>query len=87
MPWLKESYSHVLLDPPRAGASEVLASISRLNPQRVLYISCHPGSLARDLGLLVHEQGMSLVAAGVLDMFPMYTTVVESLAILGTGKT
>ena len=85
LPWLKESYTHVLLDPPRAGASEVLASISRLNPQRVLYISCHPGSLARDLGLLVHEQGMSLVAAGVLDMFP-HTTHVESLAILEPGK-
>ena len=85
LPWLKESYSHVLLDPPRAGASEVLASISRLNPRRVLYISCHPGSLARDLGLLVHEHGMSLVAAGVLDMFP-HTTHVESLAILEPAK-
>jgi 23S rRNA (uracil1939-C5)-methyltransferase len=85
LPWLRESYTHVLLDPPRAGASEVLASISRLNPHRVLYISCHPGSLARDLGLLVHEHGMSLVAAGVLDMFP-HTTHVESLAILEPRK-
>jgi 23S rRNA (uracil1939-C5)-methyltransferase len=85
LPWLRDSYTHVLLDPPRAGASEVLASISRLNPQRVLYISCHPGSLARDLGSLVHEHGMSLVAAGVLDMFP-HTTHVESLAILETAK-
>jgi 23S rRNA (uracil1939-C5)-methyltransferase len=85
LPWLKESYTHVLLDPPRAGAGEVLASISRLNPRRVLYISCHPGSLARDLGLLVHEHGMSLVAAGVLDMFP-HTTHVESMAILEPAK-
>ena len=85
LPWLREPYTHVLLDPPRAGASEVLASISRLNPHRVLYISCHPGSLARDLGSLVHEHGMSLVAAGVLDMFP-HTTHVESLAILEPGK-
>jgi len=84
-PWLQESYTHVLLDPPRAGASEVLGSISRLNPQRVLYISCHPGSLARDLGLLVHEHGMNLVAAGVLDMFP-HTTHVESMAILEPGR-
>jgi 23S rRNA (uracil1939-C5)-methyltransferase len=83
--WLKEPCTHVLLDPPRAGASEVLASISRLNPQRVLYISCHPGSLARDLGLLVHEHGMSLIAAGVLDMFP-HTTHVESMAILEPAK-
>jgi 23S rRNA (uracil1939-C5)-methyltransferase len=81
LPWLRDNYTHVLLDPPRAGASEVLAAVSRLNPQRVLYISCHPGSLARDLGLLVHEHGMNLVAAGVLDMFP-HTTHVESLALL-----
>jgi 23S rRNA (uracil1939-C5)-methyltransferase len=81
LPWLRNNYTHVLLDPPRAGASEVLAAVSRLNPQRVLYISCHPGSLARDLELLVHEHGMSLVAAGVLDMFP-HTTHVESLAVL-----
>jgi 23S rRNA (uracil1939-C5)-methyltransferase len=85
LPWLRESYSHILLDPPRAGASEVLASISRLSPRRVLYISCHPGSLARDLGLLVHEHGMSLVAAGVLDMFP-HTTHVESLAVLEPAR-
>jgi 23S rRNA (uracil1939-C5)-methyltransferase len=85
VPWLKDSYSHILLDPPRAGASGMLASISRLAPQRVLYISCHPGSLARDLGLLVHEHGMKLVAAGVLDMFP-HTTHVESLALLEPAR-
>ncbi len=89
LPWLRDSYTHVLLDPPRAGAGEVLACIGRLNPRRVLYISCHPGSLARDLGKLVHEQGMRLVAAGVLDMFP-HTTHVESLALLeprqGSGR-
>jgi 23S rRNA (uracil1939-C5)-methyltransferase len=81
LPWLRETYTHVLLDPPRAGASEVLGCIARLAPRRVLYISCHPGSLARDLGMLVHEHGMSLLAAGVLDMFP-HTTHVESLALL-----
>jgi 23S rRNA (uracil1939-C5)-methyltransferase len=79
--WLRQPYTHVLLDPPRVGASEVLSTVARLQPQRVLYISCHPGSLARDVGILVHEHGMTLRAAGVLDMFP-HTTHVESLALL-----
>jgi 23S rRNA (uracil1939-C5)-methyltransferase len=80
-PWLRGSYSHVLIDPPRTGARAVLAALARLAPRRLLYISCHPGSLARDLGELVHEHGFALEAAGVVDMFP-HTTHVESLALL-----
>lgn len=80
-PWARAAFSHVLLDPPRAGAREVLPLVARLAPQRVLYVSCHPGSLARDLGVLVHDHGMQLLAAGVVDMFP-HTTHVESVAIL-----
>lgn len=79
--WLKGSFSHVLLDPPRSGAREVLPVLAALAPERLLYISCHPGSLARDLGVLVHEHGMRLEAAGVVDMFP-HTAHVESLALL-----
>jgi 23S rRNA (uracil1939-C5)-methyltransferase len=81
LPWLAHSYTHVLLDPPRTGAQAVLATVAALTPQRVLYISCHPGSLARDLGVLVNEHGLTLEAAGVVDMFP-HTTHVESLALL-----
>ena len=84
-PWLRKGYTHVVLDPPRAGALEVLASVVSLDPQRVLYISCHPGSLARDLGVLVNEHGFTLEAAGVLDMFP-HTAHFESLAVLSPGK-
>jgi 23S rRNA (uracil1939-C5)-methyltransferase len=79
-PWLKDC-THVLLDPPRAGAQAVLAAVARLTAERVLYISCHPGSLARDLTALVHEHGFNLEAAGVVDMFP-HTAHVESLALL-----
>ncbi len=79
--WLRGRYSHVLLDPPRVGAREVLAAVAALRPRRVLYVSCHPGSLARDLGVLVHEHGFVLEAAGVIDMFP-HTAHVESMAVL-----
>jgi 23S rRNA (uracil1939-C5)-methyltransferase len=81
LPWLRERYSHVLLDPPRSGARAALGALAQLAPQRLLYISCHPGSLARDLGVLVHEHGFTLEAAGVVDMFP-HTAHVESLALL-----
>ena len=81
LPWMRHRYTHVLLDPPRTGARAVLAAVARLAPQRLLYISCHPGSLARDLGVLVHEHGLALAAAGVVDMFP-HTAHVESLALL-----
>jgi len=80
-PWRQGSYTHVLLDPPRLGARAVLETVAALAPQRLLYISCHPGSLARDLGVLVHEHGFALQAAGVVDMFP-HTAHVESLALL-----
>jgi 23S rRNA (uracil1939-C5)-methyltransferase len=86
--WARERVSHVLLDPPRAGARDVMPTIARLEPERLLYISCHPGSLARDLGMLVHDLGFALCAAGVLDMFP-HTTHVESMALLmpaGSGR-
>lgn len=81
LPWLRRSYSHVLLDPPRTGAREVLGALAALEPRRLLYVSCHPGSLARDLAVLVHEHGFVLQAAGVVDMFP-HTAHVESLALL-----
>ena len=82
--WMRQAYTHVLLDPPRTGAPAMLAAVAALAPRRVLYISCHPGSLARDLGVLVHEHGFALQAAGIVDMFP-HTTHVESLALLTAG--
>ena len=81
LPWMRGGYDKVLLDPPRVGAREVLSAVAHLAPHRVVYISCHTGSLARDLGVLTHELGFRLRAAGVLDMFP-HTTHVESMAVL-----
>ena len=78
--WARRTYHKVLLDPPRAGAQEVLPIVARCGAKHVLYISCHPGSLARDAGILVHEHGFTLRAAGVMDMFP-HTAHVESAAL------
>ena len=77
--WAKAPCDLVLLDPPRAGAEALLPMLGRLRPRRIVYVSCHPASLARDAGLLVHQQGYALVAAGVMDMFP-HTAHVESVA-------
>jgi 23S rRNA (uracil1939-C5)-methyltransferase len=78
--WARLQYEAVLLDPPRAGAREVLPVLGSPRVTRVVYISCHTGSLARDAGLLVQEMGFRLTAAGVMDMFP-HTAHVESLAL------
>lgn len=83
--WLRTPFTHVLLDPPRAGAREMLPFLAKLAPRRIVYISCHPGSLARDLGILVHEHGFVLQSAGVVDMFP-HTAHVESVAVLTPGR-
>ena len=74
-------FERILLDPPRAGAIEVLPRLAALGAARMVYVSCHPGTLARDLGVLCHEHGYRLEAAGVIDMFP-HTTHVESIAVL-----
>ena len=79
-PWAQERYDVVLLDPPRAGAAALLTRMAHWRPRRVVYISCHPGSLARDAETLVHAQGFRLTCAGVMDMFPQ-TTHVESIAV------
>ena len=80
LPWTRRTYDRVLLDPPRAGAQQVLPFVAGSGARRVVYISCHSGSLARDAGLLVREHGYRLSAAGVMDMFP-HTTHVEAMAI------
>lgn len=83
-PWLERGYDLVLLDPPRAGAAEVLPAVVAARPRRIVYVSCHPGTLARDAGVLVHEHGYRLTAAGAMDMFP-HTAHVESIAVFEPG--
>jgi len=78
--WMRQGFDKLLLDPPRSGAIEVLQQLPLKHFKRIVYVSCHPGSLARDAGYLVNEQGFTLVSAGAMDMFP-HTAHVESIAV------
>ncbi|UCC56479.1 MAG: 23S rRNA (uracil(1939)-C(5))-methyltransferase RlmD [Gammaproteobacteria bacterium] len=82
--WAGRGYDKVLLDPPRSGAAKVLDVLGNIRPARIVYVSCHPGSLARDAGRLVNDFGYRLKQAGVMDMFP-HTAHVESIALFEHG--
>jgi 23S rRNA (uracil1939-C5)-methyltransferase len=78
-----------LVDPPREGAFALAKALADLHaapvngwtpPQRIVYVSCNPSTLARDAGLLVHQAGYRCVAAGAVNMFP-HTAHVESMAV------
>jgi len=70
-----------LIDPPRDGAYELVKSLDPQNhPQRIVYVSCSPATLARDADVLVNEKGYIMKAAGVINMFP-HTAHVESIAL------
>ncbi|HGG60585.1 MAG TPA: 23S rRNA (uracil(1939)-C(5))-methyltransferase RlmD [Gammaproteobacteria bacterium] len=79
-PWLRQPWNRILLDPPRSGAAEAIRHVGQLGARRIVYVSCHPGTLARDAGELVHAHGYRLTHAGVMDMFP-HTAHVESMAV------
>lgn len=78
--WLSGEFDRVLLDPPRSGAEAMMPLIAAKRPRRIVYVSCHPGTLARDAGTLVHQYGYRLLQAGVMDMFP-HTAHIESMAL------
>ncbi len=73
-----------LIDPPREGAVELVKALPHRDDERALrrivYVSCNPGTLARDAAVLVHERGYTLAAAGAVNMFP-HTAHVESMAV------
>ncbi|GHC19462.1 23S rRNA (uracil(1939)-C(5))-methyltransferase RlmD [Kushneria pakistanensis] len=75
-----ENAALVVLDPPRAGAQGICQALAQRGPSRVLYVSCEPATLARDVRLLV-DGGYRLVRALVADMFPQ-TAHLESLVLL-----
>ncbi|MFZ2652540.1 MAG: 23S rRNA (uracil(1939)-C(5))-methyltransferase RlmD [Burkholderiaceae bacterium] len=80
-----------LVDPPREGAFALVKALADLKedsstdatgmmPQRIVYVSCNPATLARDAALLVHRAGYRCSAAGAINMFP-HTAHVESIAV------
>ena len=80
-----------LVDPPREGAFALARALADLHvdpslapgyepPQRIVYVSCNPATLARDADLLVHRAGYRCTMAGAINMFP-HTAHVESMAV------
>ena len=80
-----ESADVVFMDPPRSGSDEkFLSSVVTLNPKRVVYVSCDPTTLARDLKYLT-KHGYSAVTVVPVDMFPA-TEHVETVVLLSKGE-
>ncbi len=76
-----DKYDRVVLDPPRRGcASAVLQQLAHQHPPRIVYVSCHPGTLARDCRLL-SSAGYGVTSAEVIDLFPQ-THHIESIVLL-----
>ncbi|MDB6373048.1 23S rRNA (uracil(1939)-C(5))-methyltransferase RlmD [Photorhabdus bodei] len=78
-PWAKLGFNKVLLDPARAGATIVMSHIVKLAPEKVVYVSCNPTTLARDSKILL-EAGYHIISVRMLDMFP-HTSHLESMVL------
>jgi 23S rRNA (uracil1939-C5)-methyltransferase len=79
-------FDKMLIDPPRDGAAALVGALGNQGdldnnrPQRIVYVSCKPSTLARDAGVLVNEKGYRLRGVGIANMFP-HTSHVESIAL------
>ena len=78
--WARYNPDKVLLDPARSGALPMLRALPAHGPRRIVYVSCNPGTLARDAACLVNEKGYELTRAGLIDMFP-HTNHIESMLV------
>jgi 23S rRNA (uracil1939-C5)-methyltransferase len=76
----RETFNTVILDPPRQGAAAVASLLAGLKAEQIIYISCNPATLARDLAILYHE-GYTLSCLVPVDMFPQ-THHMESVTLL-----
>lgn len=78
-PWAKNGFDKILLDPARAGAAGVMQHIIKLQPGRIVYVSCNPATLARDSEALLRA-GYQIQRLAMLDMFP-HTGHLESMVL------
>ncbi len=78
--WLNEKYNKVLLDPARSGAALICEQFTNYQPEKIVYVSCNPTTLARDANVLVNLAGYKLNQAGIINMFP-HTAHIESIAV------
>lgn len=83
-PWAKNGFDKVLLDPARAGAAGVMQQIIKLEPIRIVYVSCNPATLARDSEALL-KAGYTIARLAMLDMFP-HTGHLESMVLFSRVK-
>ncbi|CAK8744236.1 23S rRNA (uracil(1939)-C(5))-methyltransferase RlmD [Sodalis praecaptivus] len=78
-PWAVGGFDKILLDPARAGAAGVMPLLAAWAPQRIVYVSCNPATLARDSKILL-AAGYALARLAMLDMFP-HSGHLESMAL------
>jgi 23S rRNA (uracil1939-C5)-methyltransferase len=76
----RERFSKIILDPPRAGAKGIERDLASFNAKTILYVSCNPATLARDLSALA-RYGYKLMTVQPIDLFP-HTFHVEALAVM-----
>ena len=78
--WNHATFEKVLLDPARAGAYNAAAEIVKIAPEKIVYISCNPATLARDCKQFI-DKGYKIAQVAILDMFPQ-TKHIESMLLL-----
>jgi 23S rRNA (uracil1939-C5)-methyltransferase len=76
----------VVLDPPRAGVDPtVVSELLRLNPRQILYISCDPATLARDVAALTQSKAYEIATVNMYNLYPR-THHLESVVLLNSTR-
>lgn len=83
--WIKQNTRHfnsVIIDPPRMGlTAPVIENLLSLNPEKIIYVSCNPSTLARDLKIFIESNKYNIAKISPVDMFPQ-TYHVETVVLL-----